>query len=443
MTVLQASGTSQASATFSTLPTAMQNFGQTSFTMAAVVKLGTLASGQDLLGVTPNFSATSNVAGELGVNTSSQIAEDDNNNQHTWSTGAPTLNTTDWWLIAVAGTVGGTMNCYAKDLTTNGSWVIGTAPTNIIASASLGSTGSITIGNFASGSQLFGWTATTWALVGLWASVALSSAQIQALATNKRTSDWWNNAGGRPDALVECANASSAHASNAYQYDIGNNPSAYVSSTNMSLVTDTSSWTFDSQGSGAPQSITAGTAIEADTSSAVSITQGGGAITVAQIEYHYSGSGTPANPELSLGGAIAAGTVTSGAANNVWKDVTDAERQSGKDYYTCLYVKQTHPSDLWRTVTLWIDDPEDQGTTSIGLDPQPIGGTATTVANVNTVPTGVTFASPTTKGAGTVIGDIPAGSWKSFWEKRSFPAAGSASASDAISIRCEGDSTSY
>lgn len=182
----------------------------------------------------------------------------------------------------------------------------------------------------------------------------------------------------------------------------------------------------------------AGTVSEADSANALSL-GGGGAIAVSQIEFHYSGSGGTANPELSLGGAIAAGTVTLGAANNVWKDVTDAERQSGKDYYSCLFVKNTHPSDLWQSVTLWIDDPEDQGTTSIGLDPGSIGGTAVTVANVNTAPAGVTFGQPASKAAGTVIGDIPAGSYKAFWERRSFPAAGTAMASDAISVRVEGN----
>ena len=49
------------------------------------------------------------------------------------------------------------------------------------------------------------------------------------------------------------------------------------------------------------------------------------------------------------------------------------------------------------------------------------------------------FTRPATKGAGLAIGDIPAGSYKGLWIRRTVTAGATALAVDAGVIRCEGD----
>lgn len=159
-----------------------------------------------------------------------------------------------------------------------------------------------------------------------------------------------------------------------------------------------------------------------------------------------SGGASNTSPILALGGAmstVSGGIVTPGAANNVWDDVNAAEAAAGDIEYRCLYVHNNHGSLTLQTSVLWIDSLTSSSDTEfdIGLDPAAIGSTATcTSANENTAPTGgtVTFSRPTTKGAGLAIGDIPAGSKKAFWIKRTVT-AGAAAANDTGSVRVEGD----
>lgn len=77
-------------------------------------------------------------------------------------------------------------------------------------------------------------------LVACWAGIALSDAQCTELATNNRTSDWWNNTGGNPTTLIECNTLTPV--------DIGANPSTFSSNSGLTLAGATPTWTFDGRG---------------------------------------------------------------------------------------------------------------------------------------------------------------------------------------------------
>lgn len=74
----------------------------------------------------------------------------------------------------------------------------------------------------------------------------------------------------------------------------------------------------------------------------------------------------------------------------------------------------------------------------IGLDPAAVGSDSTTlISTEGEAPAGVTFSRPTTVGTGLVIGDIPAGSRKAVWVRRTVSAA-RAAGSDTGTIRFSG-----
>lgn len=161
----------------------------------------------------------------------------------------------------------------------------------------------------------------------------------------------------------------------------------------------------------------------------------------SNLEYHYSGAGSSSNPQNSLGGTISANVITGGLANNVWKDVTSPEAASGKDYYSCLFIKNTNTSLDWQNAVVWIDTQPAQGNIAVGLDGGTIGGTAVSASvDVYTAPSPtITFATPATKAAGLLIGTIPPNQYKAIWLKRHLPAGSSADAEDDASIRIEGE----
>ncbi len=80
-------------------------------------------------------------------------------------------------------------------------------------------------------------------LVGVWVGVKLTDGQIEALITNKKTSDWWNSAAGHPDTLIELTSTTMT--------DIGANPVSTITVNGSVAATgaNPTGWTFDGRGS--------------------------------------------------------------------------------------------------------------------------------------------------------------------------------------------------
>ena len=79
-------------------------------------------------------------------------------------------------------------------------------------------------------------------------------------------------------------------------------------------------------------------------------------------------------------------------ANNLYDDVSEAESQSGNIDYRCIYIDNVDA--ITNTLELWIDRQSAPDSIQIGFDAAGAGGTATTIADENTIPSGVTFSIP-------------------------------------------------
>lgn len=158
------------------------------------------------------------------------------------------------------------------------------------------------------------------------------------------------------------------------------------------------------------------------------------AITATDIEFRQSGS-------VNLGGAISA-TAVSEVLNGLFDYVSGSESTAGDVEYRCVYVRNSHGSLVWYSTKTWIavNTPATGTSVQIGLGTSAVGGTEQTIADEGTAPVGVTFYDAATEGAALAIGDIPAGSHKAIWIKRTVTAGASAYNSDGMTLTVKGDS---
>lgn len=104
----------------------------------------------------------------------------------------------------------------------------------------------------------------------------------------------------------------------------------------------------------------------------------------------------------SHGGDIGAVEITSGLANNIFDDISDAERVAGDTDYRKVFVKNTNV-DTWAAVKLWISvftESEDDeisilrgGKKSTESNPLAVSGTATFAASTAVIGSGSSFSS--------------------------------------------------
>lgn len=107
------------------------------------------------------------------------------------------------------------------------------------------------------------------------------------------------------------------------------------------------------------------------------------------------------------GGAIGVVEISSGALNNIFDDISDAERVAGNTDYRKIYVKNTN-ADTWAAVKVWIalfTESEDDEISIL------LGGTKSTESTVKAATGTATFAASTAVvGAGTsFLSELAAG----------------------------------
>lgn len=147
----------------------------------------------------------------------------------------------------------------------------------------------------------------------------------------------------------------------------------------------------------------------------------------------------------SLGGFIATTQITDATLDNLFPDVTGDENAADNVDYQCFFVHNNHATLTLQNAVVWQSAEVAGGVNcAIGLDPTAISALASasaqaeTIANKNTAPAGVTFASPTTKAAGLAIGNLGPGQVKAIWVRRT--ATNSAALNnDGVTVRVEGD----
>ncbi len=161
-------------------------------------------------------------------------------------------------------------------------------------------------------------------------------------------------------------------------------------------------------------------------------------IVSGDIDFHLSGGSSNSDTDAALGGAISSTQITDASVHNLFDIISSAEATTGATEYRCFYVKNAHGSLTLQTSKIYISDDSTAGDTdiAIALAGEGVNGTAETVANESTAPSGETFTAPTSEGAALAIGDIPAGQHQAIWVKRtvtsSAPAANGLSATFTV-----------
>lgn len=169
------------------------------------------------------------------------------------------------------------------------------------------------------------------------------------------------------------------------------------------------------------------------------------AIIPADLIYRLSGGATNTDPNASLGGAmstVGGGIIPDATTENLFDNVTGGEASAGDVNYRGFYVENSHGSITLQNAVIWID----QDTTStndeidIALALEAIDvAMEGPLANETIAPTSVTFSHPVTKATALSIGNLPSGSFKGVWIRRTVDAGAGAISGNQGGTRIEGD----
>jgi hypothetical protein len=155
---------------------------------------------------------------------------------------------------------------------------------------------------------------------------------------------------------------------------------------------------------------------------------------------YLSGGSSNTDPNLALGDDMSSTVVSLTPLNNLFDNVSSAERASGTVEYRCFYIKNEHSTEELQNASVFISKQTDSSTTAvdIGLDSAGINGTAEIIPNETTAPVSVTFTRPAAPGDAIVVGDLEPGDYFAVWVRRTVDALTEARASDAFDIRIQG-----
>jgi hypothetical protein len=174
------------------------------------------------------------------------------------------------------------------------------------------------------------------------------------------------------------------------------------------------------------------------------------AIVAGEILYKYSvaaaaGNTTAGTAAGALGDQISTTQMADATLNALFDDVTGAENAASTVDYRCLFVHNNNGANALQNAVIWLSAEVAGGAAiAIGIDTTAASavGAATQqaliIANENTAPAGVSFSSPVTFGTGLSLGNIPAGSCKAFWIRRT-PANTVALNNDGVTFTVQGD----
>lgn len=161
------------------------------------------------------------------------------------------------------------------------------------------------------------------------------------------------------------------------------------------------------------------------------------AIASSDIQYRMSGGASNSDPAAALGGAKSSTPFTT---NAIFDDVSSAEASAGDIEYRCFYVHNAHATLTLQGAKIWIQAQTSSSDTDIALalGGEGLNGTAETVADESTAPTGESFSQPSSFAGGLTIGDLAPGDHYPVWIRRTVNAS-AASATDTWTVRVQGD----
>lgn len=162
-------------------------------------------------------------------------------------------------------------------------------------------------------------------------------------------------------------------------------------------------------------------------------------VSAGDIKFYHSGGVGNSDPNASLGGIKSTTEVTTATLENLFDNVSSADAAAGETNYRCMYVENTHATDsLTAAVTFFQAVPSVTGI-AMGLDPAGKNGTATTIANEDAAPAGVSFTTPTDAGSGLNLTDLTAGDFYAIWLRRIVAPGASSDPLDSTTVRVQGD----
>lgn len=138
-----------------------------------------------------------------------------------------------------------------------------------------------------------------------------------------------------------------------------------------------------------------------------------------------AGNTTAGTPAGSLGKYISTTEVSGTALNNLFDDITGQENFDSDVEYRCVFVHNNHGSLTLQNAVVYLSAQVSGGAVgAIAVDStaaSAVGSAsaqALEVADENTAPAAISFSAPTTRATGLSLGNIPAGSVKAFWIRR-------------------------
>lgn len=181
------------------------------------------------------------------------------------------------------------------------------------------------------------------------------------------------------------------------------------------------------------------------------------AITTAELLFKYSvktgaaGNSTAGTAPGSLGTWISTTPWAGGVANDLFDDLSGAANAASQVDYRCIFVHNSNGANALQNAVVYLSA-EVAGGASIAVAADTTAAsvlasttaqalTATTATAPGAGVTGLTYSTPTTAAGGVSLGNIPAGSVRAFWVRRT--AANSAALSgDGVTIAVSGDTGS-
>lgn len=158
-----------------------------------------------------------------------------------------------------------------------------------------------------------------------------------------------------------------------------------------------------------------------------------------------AGNTTASTPATSLGKYVSTTVITAASLNNLFDDMSAAENAALTADHRLFFVLNNHATLSLTSPVVWISSQTGGGPTwAISVDTTGVTAKgaapaqAKTIATETTAPATQTFASPSTKGTGLAIADIPAGSVQGIWV-RCTGVAGAALSPDIAVLRVEGN----
>lgn len=164
------------------------------------------------------------------------------------------------------------------------------------------------------------------------------------------------------------------------------------------------------------------------------------------IEKRLSGGVSNTSPDAALGAEMSSTSIVNNALQNLFDNVSPADRASGSVEYRCFYFVNKHATETLEDTVVFISSQTPSADTSIdiGLDPAGIGdgsttGVATSIPDEITAPSGVSFSAPGDAGSGLAVGDLAPDEAIAVWVRRTVNSGAVASANDPFTLRITGN----